>query len=123
MDPNPRRMKEKIPLECCACYVLEGPNLNPSMPRLFTAKPSKPTTAQPKKPVDKLAAKEAKWGEHRDATMQKVLQMISQGWLGAYVDGSPSKYGDGCKRDMDFFMGKSWATVLRRTCRKRSARV
>ena len=28
MDPHPRRMNEKNPLECCACFVLKGGNLN-----------------------------------------------------------------------------------------------
>ena len=28
MDPDTRRMKEMKPLECCACYVLKGHNLN-----------------------------------------------------------------------------------------------
>ena len=28
MDPDPRKMKEKNPLQCCACFVLKGQNLN-----------------------------------------------------------------------------------------------
>ena len=28
MDPDPQRMKEKNPLECCACFVLKGQYLN-----------------------------------------------------------------------------------------------
>ena len=61
---------------------------NHDMLRMFEAEPSKLTTAQPVKPVDKLAEKEATWGTHRDATMKEVIQLIAQGWVEAYTDGS-----------------------------------
>ena len=64
---------------------LDGWFDNHDLSRTFKAEPSKPTTAQPVKPVEKLAEKEANWGTggvlarraragqtfptHRDATM------------------------------------------------------
>ena len=44
---------------------------------VFTALPAKPTTAQP-----------ATWGSHRDATVKEIGELVSQGCVEAYTDGS-----------------------------------
>ena len=67
--------------------------------------PSKPTTVQPVRPADILAAKEAKWGSQRDATMKGVEKLISQGCVGAFTNFWPNKFRDGCRRAVGFFYG------------------
>ena len=58
------------------------------MPNMFPVLAQPATTAQAVKPVNKLQAKEDKWGKYTDEVVGQIAQLEAQGWVVVYTDGS-----------------------------------
>ena len=61
---------------------------NPAMPGIFQGPPQQPTTVGGKPQVDKLQAKEEKWGAYKAKVVAELETMAGEGWTIVYTDGS-----------------------------------
>ena len=68
--------------------ILDGWFDDPHMPAIFKCHPKAPTNAKPPEQVDKIALKEAKWGQYRDAVVQRLCSLEEDGWTLVYTDSS-----------------------------------
>ena len=68
--------------------VLDGWFDNPAMPGIFQGPPQQPTTVGGKPQVDKLQAKEEKWGAYKAKVVAELETMAGEGWTVVYTDGS-----------------------------------
>ena len=68
--------------------ILDGWFDNPAMPGIFQGPPQQPTTVGGKPQVDKLQAKEEKWGAYKAKVVAELETMAGEGWTVVYTDGS-----------------------------------
>ena len=68
--------------------ILDGWFDNPAMPGILQGPPQQPTTVGGKPQVDKLQAKEEKWGAYKAKVVAELETMAGEGWTVVYTDGS-----------------------------------